>query len=342
MKPFIQRAFTTAMFLSLATNSLRAAAVPESVTLVNGIAALVGESVITRDQVQRFALPAIQSINERYAMQPEMRRQRIDEALVQSLQRLVERRLILQEFADLKANIPESVIQDHVDETIRRDFGADRARLTKTLQEEGSTYEDFRREIRDRFIEAAMRNRNVPRDILISPGRIERYYRDNQDKFQVNDAVQLRMIVIDKSRSPVDPMDLAREIVAKLDEGAEFADMATIYSDGSQARDGGSWGWVERNVLREDLAEIAFNLKAGERSELIDREEAIYLMYAEDTRHAQIRPLVEVRDEIEQTLKQEERKRLEKQWLDRLREKSFVRYFWVIPTSRAGAVASEP
>src|SRR5690606_23232283 len=133
----------------------------------------------------------------------------------------------------------------------------------KTLQEEGSTSEGLRREIREQFIEIIMRQRNVPRerDILISPGRIERYYLDNQDRFRIADQVKLSMIVIDKSRSLVDPLRLAREIQAKLDEGASFAEMAAVYSDGSQAREGGSWGWVERSVLREDLAEIAFSMQ---------------------------------------------------------------------------------
>ena len=40
-----------------------------------------------------------------------------------------------------------------------------------------------------------------------------------------------------------------------------------------------------------------------------------------------MRPLDEVRDEIERGLVVAERSRLEKQWLERLRKKSFVRYF---------------
>src|SRR5690606_26952506 len=157
--------------------------------------------------------------------------------------------------------------------------------------------------------------------------RIERYYLDNQDRFRIADQVKLSMIVIDKSRSLVDPLRLAREIQAKLDEGASFAEMAAVYSDGSQAREGGSWGWVERSVLREDLAEIAFSMQPDTRSDLIDKPEAVYLMQVDDVRAAHVRPLSEVRDEIERTLTLQERARLEQQWLDRLRRKTFVARF---------------
>jgi hypothetical protein len=37
--------------------------------------------------------------------------------------------------------------------------------------------------------------------------------------------------------------------------------------------------------------------------------------------------LSEVRDEIERAMLTEERARLQKQWIDRLRKKTFIRYF---------------
>lgn len=308
--------------------------------LVNGVAALVGNAVITREDVERFTIRARQLLAQQYANQPDIRAQRMMEALAEGLNRLVEQRLILQEFEELKVNIPEAIIEGRVEEEIKDRFGSDRATLAKTLQQEGTTIEEFRRRIRDQIIESAMRVRNVPRDILISPGRIERFYREHQQDFSVSDQVQLSMIVLDKARCPVNPARLAREIIAKLDDGAEFPEMAAVYSD-TRARDSGSWGWVDRKVLREDLAEIAFSLSPRQRPEPIDKEEAVYLMWADEVRSAHVKPLESIRGDIERNLVAQERARLERQWLDRLREKSFVRYFWIIPTSRPATAPSE-
>jgi parvulin-like peptidyl-prolyl isomerase len=52
-----------------------------------------------------------------------------------------------------------------------------------------------------------------------------------------------------------------------------------------------------------------------------------YIVLMEDKRPARIRPLDEVRQDIEGELLVAERARLQKQWVDRLKEKSFVRYF---------------
>jgi peptidyl-prolyl cis-trans isomerase SurA len=52
-----------------------------------------------------------------------------------------------------------------------------------------------------------------------------------------------------------------------------------------------------------------------------------YLMLVEEKQSARTRPLEEVRDEIERDLLVQERARLEKKWIERLRSKAFVRSF---------------
>jgi parvulin-like peptidyl-prolyl isomerase len=306
--------------------SLALVVAAQAADTVNGIAALVGDSLITFEQVQRLTARPVELFRSQYAAQPEVLRQRILEIQREAVERLVERRLILQEFDDMKINIPETIIADRVQDEIKSRYG-DRATLTRSLQEQGVTFETFRRDIREQFIEMVMRNRHVPRDIMISPGRIEKFFKENEDKFRINDQVKLRMIVIEKSRNSVDAIRLGREILAKLDDGADFGEMAAVYSDGSQAKEGGSWGWVDRKVLREDLAELAFKLPVGMRSDLIEKGEGVYIMLVEEVRNAHVRPIEEVREEIEKSLVTTEKNRLHKLWLERLRKKSFVRFF---------------
>lgn len=321
-----QRMKSKLAFLLLLCGALasRGAETPDQ---VNGIAALVGEAVITYEQVQRTIARTIDLERARYANQPEAFRQAALQAQRLGIESLVQRRLILQAFEDLKVPLPESFIEDNVQDEIKKKYG-DRATLTRTLQQEGITYETYRREVREQFIELIMRGRNVPRDILISPGRIERYYQENLEKFRVNEQVKFRMIFIDKARSAVNPKDLGSEILAKLQDGADFAEMAAVYSDSPSAREGGAYGWTERKQLRDDLADAVFSLSPGQRSALIEKAEGIYILQVEEAREARVRPVTEVREEIERTLVNAERLQLTKAWLEKLRKKSFVRYFY--------------
>jgi peptidyl-prolyl cis-trans isomerase SurA len=296
--------------------------------LVNGIKAIVHDSVITVEDVEGFTEPAARALWRQYNARPEMLQKKMDEARVDSLEVLVERQLILQDFKTAGYNMPESVIEEMVQERIHSRYG-DRMTLTKTLQAEGVTYEKFRQQIRDQFINEILRQKNVASEIMISPHKVETYYLAHKDDFKMEDEIKLRMIVLTNSADGDAPqtMKLAEEILAKLKDGAPFSEMASIYSQGSQRKDGGDWGWVERSVLRKELADVAFTLKPGERSGVIEIPGAYYLMLVEETRPAHHKSLGEVRDQIEKNLLLEERSRLEKQWIERLKKKTFIRYF---------------
>ena len=190
------------------------------------------------------------------------------------------------------------------------------------------TVEQFRRDVRNQFIISQLRAKNVSQAIVISPYKVETYFLAHQNDFKIEDEIKLRMIVLNKT-SPADTNTLQRanEILAEIKNGATFQEMATVYSEGSQKNQGGDWGWVERSVLRQDLADAAFALKPGQVSGAIDTPESVYLMLVEQTRPAHVKPLDEVRAEIETTLRTQEQARLEKQWIDGLKKKTFIRYF---------------
>jgi peptidyl-prolyl cis-trans isomerase D len=145
----------------------------------------------------------------------------------------------------------------------------------------------------------------------------------------VDDQVKLRMIVINQPAdgSPGEAKKVASEILAKIDGGVSFEEMASVYSSGSKRAEGGERGWVERSFFKPDLAQIAFSLKASQHSGVIELPEACYILLVEDVRAAHVKSLAEVRSDIERTLRTGERARLRKQWVERLRTKSFIQFY---------------
>ena len=79
--------------------------------------------------------------------------------------------------------------------------------------------------------------------------------------------------------------------------------------------------------MREDLAKVAFSLKPGELSDVLELPEGCYIMKVEEFHPAHTKPLNEVRGEIEKALEAEQRQRLRKQWIERLKAKAFIRLF---------------
>ena len=300
---------------------------PLRAELADGVKAIVNNTVITYEQVEEFTAPAVEALRRQYTAQPEVFQQKLGEALDNSLEILVERQLILHEFEAKYNKLPDSMVDELVQDQIREQFG-DRVTAMKSLQAQGMTYEQFREDIRDRYIESALRNQNVSREIVISPYKVETYYLAHQDDFKIEDEIKLRMIVLNKTAGDdTNTPALAREILSQIKEGASFQEMASVYSQGSQQKQGGDWGWVERSVLRPELAAVAFALKPGQASDVIETPEACYLMLVEQTRPAHVRPLNEIRDDIEKNLRTQEQARIQKQWIDSLKKKTFIQIF---------------
>jgi parvulin-like peptidyl-prolyl isomerase len=311
----------------LAASVLMGGVLRHSAEPVNGIEAVVHDSVITVEQVRELDAQTEDLLLRQYRSDPTLFEQKMREADAENLNKLVTMELILHEFKTAGYNLPESLIDDAVQDEIHSRFG-DRTTATKTLQARGITYEKFRQQIREQFIVSAMRQKFISGEFIMSPHKVEMYYQAHQNQFKVEDQVKLRMILLNNPIETNAPQTrkLAEEILAKLKEGATFDEMARIYSQDSQRNQGGDRGWVERSVLRKELADAAFALKPGERT-IVQVPEACYVLTVEEARPAHCQPLSEVREQIEKELTLSEQKRLEKQWVDRLRKKTFVKSF---------------
>jgi peptidyl-prolyl cis-trans isomerase SurA len=373
--------------LTMATLCVSAAAVSAG-EILDGVAAIANDRVITYSEVRDYVQPIVQQLRRNYSGSNLV--VKVQEAQMDALNNLIERALIIQEFKDKGYSIPETVIDEQLNDVIANDFGGDRTTFIKTLQAQNLTVAQYRDQLRDRVIVQAMRNSKTQKEVVVSPYKIEKYYRDHQDDFKVDEQIKVRMIFIKKAPPeaapvaasvpptltttqvsqaastasvaqvvstsevveaataaqvsessigaaepatpppppPVDPRHkLGDEIVAKLEEGASFESMAHLYSDAKEAKSGGDWGWIGHDVLRKELNEVAFTLKAGQHSQLIDTAEGYYILQVDDVKPAHVRPLAEVRDEIEKILLQQQRTKMQENWVKDLRAKAYIRLF---------------
>jgi len=298
--------------------------------LVDGIAAVVNSNVITYGQVRELLMFRERSLAEVY--QGEELRQKMIESQQAALKDLIDRQLIIDHFKSEGFQIPDYVIEDRLQTLIREEFGGDRRAFAQTLRAQGYSMARFREIERDKIIVQAMRQRAVRSDFVISPDKVDAYYRKNIAEFSTPPEVKLSMIVLrpefDGSDNPVESKRaMAREIRAKLAEGADFGGMAQMYSDDTTADFGGDWGWIDTKTLTESLSKVAFSLAPGKLSDVIQVGDTFYILKVEAKKPAVVTPLAEVRDEITRKLIEEERIRLQDRWIDTLREKAYVKIY---------------
>ena len=361
--------------------------------IVDGVAAIVNDKVITYSQVRGFVQPVAQQLRRNFSGQDLV--DQVRKAEMDALNQLIERALIIQEFNEKGYKIPETTIEQQINDIISSDYGGNRAAFVKTLEAENLTLSQYRDQVRERVIIQAMRGHKTQQTIVVSPYKMEKYYSENLDQYKVGEQIKLRMIFI-KRGEPVPatsvaeqspptssnqlsqtnsettaatstttvltaseaattngtttafatetntpmvakepatpaPVDLQRrladEILAKLNAGDSFESMARVYSEGKEAKEGGDWGWIGKDVLRKELNEIAFSLKAGQHSSVIETAEGYYILQVEDVKTAHTVALAEVRDDIEKILLQQQRARMQEEWVKDLRAKAYIHLF---------------
>jgi peptidyl-prolyl cis-trans isomerase SurA len=288
------------------------------------IAAIVNDKVITYGEVTEFIAPAADVLRQEYANDPDMYQEKYSATLADGMKTLIENQLILKEFATKYNPLPDSAVDELVSDRIRDQFG-DRITCIRSLQAEGKTFETFRQEVRDQNIISELRYKNRLGNTIISPYKIESYYNLHQDEFKVGDQVKVRMIVLTKTSSDdPDTRKKADDILAQIQKGTPFAQLASVYSQDAAQR--GS-DWIETSVLRRELADAVSTLKPGQTSGVIETSDDCYILRVEDKRPAHVKPLNEVRDGIQQNLRTEQQKVAEQRWIDGLKKKAFIRLF---------------
>ena len=319
------RVFCALLITFLAAKVIAQQPVPRA---MNGIAAIVDDAIITRQEVNEYIGSSEEVLRRTFARQPDELERRLSRIREDGTEQLIERQLILHEYKTAGYNYPESIIEDRIQDRVKQQY-RDRIALMESLRAMGITAETYHKQQREEILIIAMRQLKIPRDsLLISPQKIQDYYEQHQTNWIVGEEVKVRMIMLNKPPGDNGGVkQLAEEILGKIKEGASFSEMAKIHSDGIYKASGGERGWVERDSDRKELSDVAFSLKPGEHSGVIDLPEACWLMLVEDRRAARTRPLAEVREQIERQLRVEEGIRQERKWLKRLREKSFVRYY---------------
>jgi parvulin-like peptidyl-prolyl isomerase len=298
--------------------------------MVDGIAAVVNSNVITYGQVRELLMFRQRSLNETY--QGDELKAKMKESQDASLKDLIDRQLIIDSFKEQGFTIPEYVIEDRLQNIIREEFGGDRTAFVRTLRAQGFSLSRFREIEREKIIVQAMRQRAVRSDFVISPDKVEAYYRRNIAEYSTPEEIRLSMIVLrveeDGSGDPAAAKrSMAEEIRGKLAEGADFAGMAQMYSEDSTAEAGGDWGWIDRKTLNEELNRVAFSLQPGQLSRVVQLGDSLYIMRVEARKAAVTKPLAELREEISKKLYEEERLRLQEQWIKTLREKAYVKVY---------------
>ena len=290
----------------------------DNATIVDGIAAKVNGDAITigevllevrRDPVMHLPGAGVSDFRRMYR---------------QTLENMIDRKLILRDADQQKLQMQDWVVDNRIREIVKDNFNGDFSALRAAIDNANILYDNWKRTIRDDLVVQAMQYQMVARNVTVSPSAMRAEYAVNADLYAVSNSLDVSVILLgatdDKSAS-----DRAAEAVKRLDGGEDFAAVAKAMSSDPHASDGGVWKNVQpEETFKPAIVEALNALGVGQRSNPIELQGWVTII-RKDAEHPGIkRSFAEAYDDIHNTVRSREARRLHKEWIKRLRDKSFI------------------
>ena len=192
----------------------------------------------------------------------------------------------------------------------------------KALEQFGFTEATFRKEVQTSLLVQKVQDEAVGK-VEPTQEEVENFYEENKaTQFTVPERRCIRHILF----SPDDKAK-AEEVKQKLDEGADFAEMAKEYSEDPGTKDnGGDLGCQPKGGFVSEFDDAAFNAKEGEIVGPIETDFGYHLIQVTDIQPEEETPLAEATPEIEERLSQQQEATNFDAWVqDQLKERN-VKY----------------
>lgn len=303
-----------------------ALSVPAGADVVDRIVAVVNDEVITLSDLNE----ELDTVRQRMAVV--YKEQDVERLLAETrptmLNRMVERLLIGQEAR--KSGITAK--DEEVNDAIRDGLQQRKMRLedlVASLAKEGTTLEEYKKELRDHLIKTKLIRREIRSKIMITDEEIGAYYQKHREDYEGKEAVRIKLILLpvpkDADEGQVRTIrQEAEAILQRLREGEIFEVLAGRYSKGPAAGAGGDIGFVEKGVMLPEVETVAFGLKVNETSGVISSPAGFYIIRVTDKRGAGLKPIETVREEIRRKIENEKADKRYDEWIADLRKKSHI------------------
>ena len=166
---------------------------------------------------------------------------------------------------------------------------------------------------------AVLRTADLKKEVAVTDGEIDKYYRENTVQFQEPEKVQVSRIWLPYTAADKDAvLAQARDIRKRAAGGEDFAALARAFSKDDKASAGGDWGLFDWRSLTPSETEAVGGLDKNGVSEVVETETGGAILKVTDKAPAVTKPLSEVKTTIQGLLEDERARALVAERIQRL------------------------
>jgi peptidyl-prolyl cis-trans isomerase SurA len=286
----------------------------------NRIVAIVNNEIITFHELEKA---------KKGFKLPEMEKEGQEEFQKQLLFQLIDQKLIDLQIKRLGVKInPEEI--DKAVARIKEDQGIKSSEdFSKALIRQGLSEAEFRNKIKDQILRFRLISQEIGSKIIIPENLVREYYEKNKSKFQITEEVQLAHILLPFSEKtpPEERLKLKKtieEIHDRLIKGEDFEELARKFSRDASASQGGNLGTFVLEEIDPSLRNVIATLKPGEFSPVLQSADGWQIVKVIDFKGTKEFSYAEAKDRIQEQLFQEEVDKRFSQWLQKIKDRSYI------------------
>lgn len=307
------RSFIFALALFTALGPARAG----SITVLDGVAAQVGDKVVLYSEVFQLSAPTEARMRAGGASDAEIGALRAD-----VLERLIERRLI-EELID-RNNIEASDAEvDEAIEGIASENQMTVDELRRRVVEGGMNFEVYRDQIRDEIKRAQVINSRVRSQVEVDEQQVRKLY-DERFKNQPEAGEMLRveqlLVRVDQNRSRADALALLEQARACVNQGASFQTCADQIPDLRFT----NLDWLHAEQLADWMSAAVANLEPGQMTEpLVMGFRCVILRVVERRPFAPV-TYDQAKVQLFNELYDQQMENVYREWMETLRKQAYI------------------
>lgn len=222
-----------------------------------------------------------------------------DALRTQVIERLILTRLQLQMADRIGLHIGDLQL-DQTIENIAREQKVTVAQMQQQIEKEGSTFAQYREQLREEVTLGEIQRIQVQRRIQVSPQEINSLVKMINEQGLKDVEFQIGHILIEVPSNPTsDELQSASKraniVLERLKEGADFRSTAIASSSGPKALEGGIWDYMNINEMPTLFAEVVNGAKKGDILGPIKSGSGLHIIKVMDARGLQTNEVQEVR-----------------------------------------------
>jgi len=256
--------------------------VQAAVMPLNHIVAVVNDEVITRKELDQRYDEVVQSLARQNTPLPP--RETLEKQL---LERMITELALQQHARNTGVRVDPTQVERAL-QRIAAQNKLDMAGLQAAVEKDGQSLDTMRNTIRNEILIARARERDVDNRVTVSDSEIEGYLQTQaQQGVETEYNFSHILITVPENASPEEIQARrarAEEIVARLAQGGDFAQLSASYSDASNALQGGAFGWRPSGKLPSLFVDALKPLQPGQVSPILKSGNGFHILKLIDKR----------------------------------------------------------